>query len=55
MAGAGRKEKKVAWMCVEDIAVNGELTHARYRDKDLLVVVPVRNGANFMSDRQALK
>lgn len=34
-------------MCVEDIAVNGELTHARYHDKDLLVVVPVRNGAIF--------
>lgn len=42
-------------MCVEDLAVNGELTHARYHDKDLLVVLPVRNGAIFMSDSQALR
>nr|WP_246804316.1 hypothetical protein [Mesorhizobium mediterraneum] len=55
MARAGGKEKEVARMCVEDIAVNGELTHARYHDKDLLVVVPVRDRAIFMSDSQALK
>lgn len=42
-------------MCVEDIAVNDDLTHARYHDKDLLVVVPVRNGAIFMSDSPALR